>query len=131
MQHRYGIAHCRLVIGQAYLAEHNYLEAVPTLEEALHTFGGCGDRWAEAGTQLTLARALQHSGRTLQADSLLTRAAQAFDDLGDIRSRNAANQLRGRSDRPGQRTLPEETLKWLRHLTAGDREVDLDAAPRV
>lgn len=93
MHHRYGIAHCRLVIGLALLAESNYPAAVAVLEEALQTFSGCGDRWAEADTRLPLATALRHVGRVEEALKVMTQATQDFDDLGDLPRRNHARGL--------------------------------------
>jgi tetratricopeptide (TPR) repeat protein len=93
MHHRYGIAHCRLVIGLALLTEQNFSAAVAVLEEALQTFSGCGDPWAEADTRFPLAKALRHEGRLDEAREAMIQAAQDFDDLGDLFRRNEARGL--------------------------------------
>lgn len=118
MHHRYGIAHCRLVIGRALLREESYAAAIAMLEEALQTFVGCGDRWAEADTRLPLAEALQHAGRMEEALTALIQAAQDFDDLRDSANRAIARRRQGAverdlreaaDDRRGRRKVPQLT----------------------
>lgn len=82
MRHRYGTAHCRLVAGLTYLAQRSPAEARKVLEEALHTFNACGDRWVEARTAMALAEALTQLDRAGEARKLLRRAVEIFDDLG-------------------------------------------------
>ncbi|GIH20516.1 AAA family ATPase [Rugosimonospora africana] len=83
LNHRYGKAHCRLVIGHAYLLEHGVDEAVTMLEEALENFINCGDRWAEAEACHLLGLARQSDNPTPEAGRLLRTAFRIFADLGD------------------------------------------------
>ncbi|GAA5187773.1 hypothetical protein GCM10023322_36850 [Rugosimonospora acidiphila] len=89
MNHRYGIAHCRMTIGRAYLAEGNE-QATPILEEAVQTFVGCGDRWIEAECRCWLGEAHLSARRLDAAAEAFARAAQDFHDLGDLPSRGRA-----------------------------------------
>lgn len=82
-QHRYGAAHCRLLIGRAHLAESALERATPMLEEAHRTLLRCGDRWIEADAAVELARAYLLHRRGREAVDLLTQAEQAFGKLGD------------------------------------------------
>ncbi|HEY2668852.1 MAG TPA: ATP-binding protein [Rugosimonospora sp.] len=83
MNHRYGKAHCRLVIGHAYLLEKGMDEAATLLEEALENFINCGDRWAEAEACQLLALARHPEDPTPEAARLLRTAGRIFEDLGD------------------------------------------------
>jgi tetratricopeptide (TPR) repeat protein len=83
MNHRYGKAHCRLVIGHAYLLEKGMDEAAILLEEALENFINCGDRWAEAEACQLLALARHAEDSTPEAARLLRTAGRIFEDLGD------------------------------------------------
>jgi tetratricopeptide (TPR) repeat protein len=128
MHHRYGIAHCRLVIGRASLTEQGYPAAIPMLEEALQTFVGCGDRWAEADTRLPLAEALRHVGRLGEAHKALVQAAQDFDDLGDMKRRSLARARLAAVERD-LRSPPEEGRLRAAITTAGNWLRDRDGAP--
>ncbi len=55
MRHRYGIAHCRLLLGEICRAEGQWQEAARTLEDALETFQNCGDQWMTGVAMHTLA----------------------------------------------------------------------------
>lgn len=83
-RHRYGIAHCRLLIGRAYLAEAELDRATPILEEAHRTLQRCGDRWAEADAAVYLAEAYLLHRRGRDAVDLLDQAEQTFTKLGDV-----------------------------------------------
>jgi tetratricopeptide (TPR) repeat protein len=83
LRHRYGSAHCRLLIGQSYLLESMVDKATPVLEEAHSTLRQCGDRWLEADAAVALARAYQLAERSHEAVDLLSAAEQAFAKLGD------------------------------------------------
>ena len=92
-QHRYGAAHCRLLIGRAYLAESEVDRATPFLEEAHRTLRRCGDRWIEADAAVELAEAYLSHRRGREAVDLLTQAEQAFAKLGDSDNRERAARL--------------------------------------
>lgn len=92
-QHRYGTAHCRLLIGRAYLAESELDRATPYLEEAHRTLLRCGDRWIEADAAVELAGAYLLHRRGREAVDLLTQAEQAFAKLGDSTNRERAARL--------------------------------------
>lgn len=123
MNHRYGIAHCRMVIGRAYLDEGNEQAATSILEEAVQTFGGCGDRWIEAECRCWLGEAHLSAGRLKAAAEAFVRAAQDFHDLGDIRSRGRARARLGVADARRRWEAVEENpvLRVARPLVVGMR----------
>lgn len=95
MDHRYGKALSRLLIGTAHLADEQTDEAVPMLEEAAENFLNCGDRWAEAKTTWTLAMAQRRRGDSVAVARLLREAYDTFAALGDDASRaRVAEELR-------------------------------------
>jgi tetratricopeptide (TPR) repeat protein len=93
LRHRYGSAHCRLVIGRAYLAEDRIDKATSVLEEAHSTLRRCGDRWIEATAATALARAYRRAERGREAVALLTTAEQAFIKVGDVQSQLCVSRL--------------------------------------
>lgn len=123
MNHRYGIAHCRMAIGRAYLDEGNQPAATPILEEAVQTFGGCGDRWIEAECRTWLGEAHLSAGWPKPAAEAFAQAAQDFQDLGDVRSRGRARARLGVADARRRREAVEESplLRVARPLMVGMR----------
>jgi len=93
MRHRYGRAHCRLLIGECLLAEGDTAAAVAVLDEALETFGNCGDQWAAAHTSSILAEVQARQGRTEDAAMLASAARRAFAELGDRAQETSAQML--------------------------------------
>jgi tetratricopeptide (TPR) repeat protein len=87
LRHRYGVAHARLALGRAYLAEGSVTRAIEALEEGYGTFHRCGDRWIEARCAVVLAEAYLGDGRGQKAVGLLNAAEQAFAVIGDDDSR--------------------------------------------
>ena len=83
MSHRYGKAHCRLLIGDTMLSDGRPDEALPALEEAAENFLSCGDRWAEATATEKLGYAYRDSGRVRDAARLFRTAERIFDELDD------------------------------------------------
>ncbi len=83
MAHRFGIAHCKLVLGRVCLAESRLDEAITLLTDALRTFQNCNDLWTEGDAQRTLASAMLEADRRSEAVHLLQDAARTFKDLGD------------------------------------------------
>src|SRR5262249_50812868 len=97
MNHRYGKAHCRLVMGQACLVTGRREEAVPLLEEAMENFLNCGDRWAEAECARLVALARFPEGTDPEALRLLRMARRMFEDLGDAqRAKEVQEELNRR-----------------------------------
>jgi tetratricopeptide (TPR) repeat protein len=84
MNHRYGRAYCRLVLGESYLEDGRSVDAVRVLAEALENFGSCGDRWAEGEAARLLGEAYRGSGQLEYAIRTLLTAAGKFDDVGDL-----------------------------------------------
>jgi tetratricopeptide (TPR) repeat protein len=111
MNHRYGKAHCRLVVGASYAAEARFAEATPVLEEALDNFTGCGDRWDDALASRKLAGAYAHRGHHAAARPLLEAAITTFSDFGDEDSlRDALAELSAfPADRASATTGPSAT----------------------
>jgi len=83
MAHRFGIAHCKLVLGRLCLAESRLNEAITLLTDALRIFQNCNDLWTEADAKRTLATALLKADRRSEAVHLLQDAARDFKNLGD------------------------------------------------
>jgi hypothetical protein len=92
IRHRYGAAHCRLVLGRAYLASEQLGRATSTLEEAHSTLLRCGDRWIEAEAAVELAHAYHLGRREEDTVTLLTAAEQAFVKLGDVEGQDRASR---------------------------------------
>jgi tetratricopeptide (TPR) repeat protein len=94
MNHRYGKAHCRNIMGQTYLAEGQVGAALPLLERALENFTGCGDRWEEGSSALVLAGAYESAGGQVEAAGRLRELAlNIFTDLGDLAQVRAVRKL--------------------------------------
>jgi tetratricopeptide (TPR) repeat protein len=83
MRHRYGAAHCRVVLARAELARFMPESAVALLEDGLETFRNCGDRWIEADTSLLLAHVRHDLGHLDRATSAAEVSARLFEGLGD------------------------------------------------
>jgi tetratricopeptide (TPR) repeat protein len=103
MRHRYGKAHCRLVIGEAYLAEGQDEQARQVLEEALENFINCGDRWAEVEVSRLLTRTRTYP--VSKAERLQRAATLVIADLRDtegqlVRERLAASAPPENSQQP-------------------------------
>jgi tetratricopeptide (TPR) repeat protein len=93
MRHRYGVAHCRLLLGDIYRAQQQWEDAARILEEALETFQNCGDPWMTALAMHTLARNNLDQGHVSDATSLLETAYEIFDSVADD-----TNRLRVRAE---------------------------------
>ncbi len=83
MRHRYGLAHCRLLLGEIYRAQAQWEDAARILEEALETFQNCGDPWMTGVATHTLALSRQDQGRSADAAALLVDAYKIFEVLAD------------------------------------------------
>lgn len=83
MRHRYGVAHCRLLLGQIYRAETKWNDAARVLDQALETFQGCGDRWMTASAMHTLALNYLDEAQREDAVDLLEDAYKLFAALSD------------------------------------------------
>ena len=81
MRHRYGLAHCRLLLD--HRAQANWEDAARILEEALETFQNCGDPWMTGVATHTLALNCQDEGRSGDAAALLEDAYKIFEVLAD------------------------------------------------
>jgi tetratricopeptide (TPR) repeat protein len=88
MSHRYGKAHCRLLIGQVDLARDQPQAALRVLEEAAEDFLNCGDRWAQAEATRMLAVTQRALGRREEAINLLGSCMRVFWDLRDDEGRD-------------------------------------------
>jgi tetratricopeptide (TPR) repeat protein len=83
MQHRYGTAHCRLIIGRAHARDDALATASATFEETLETLSICDDAHLTAVTMAELAGIRMRQGRPGEARRLWERAKAAMDRLGD------------------------------------------------
>jgi tetratricopeptide (TPR) repeat protein len=83
MQHRYGTAHCRLIIGRAYAREDALVTASATFEETLETLSICDDAHLTAVTMAELAAIRMRQRRPAEARRLWERAKADMDRLGD------------------------------------------------
>jgi hypothetical protein len=89
MRHRYGVAHCRMLLGQVFLADDRpdraqLDQARLALEEALEGFRTCGDRWVDAEASRLLAQVHVRAGdRAGEAVALLVGAQRGFFSIGD------------------------------------------------
>jgi tetratricopeptide (TPR) repeat protein len=86
MRHRYGVAYCRLLLGQIYLADQHLNNASRMLTEAYDTFQNCGDPWIEAEASRMLAKVRAQQDQSRAANRLLDNAAATFSDLADLSS---------------------------------------------
>jgi tetratricopeptide (TPR) repeat protein len=108
INHRYGKAYGRLVLGEASMRERRFGEAVPQLEEANENFLNCGDRWAEAESARLLALA---RGMTAESERLLRMAGRVFTDLGDTaRATLVEDNLTGLGTTAPERGVPGQLL---------------------
>ncbi len=83
MRHRYGVAYCRMLLGQIYFKRGVLSDASRLLTEAVSTFQNCGDPWIEAEATRVLAEVRASQDRSRDAIRLLDNAATAFADLDD------------------------------------------------
>jgi tetratricopeptide (TPR) repeat protein len=140
IKHRYGVAHCRLAIGCAYLAEGDVHQAASYLKEAYGTLRRCGDRWLEATAATELASAYRQIAlverrvdRARQAVELLVFAEQTFIKLGDPAAQGRAALLlweleselpaRWSARWPGYASGPGRTHGQIETLHAEDTKV--------
>jgi tetratricopeptide (TPR) repeat protein len=83
MQHRYGTAHCRLLIGRAYARDGALPAASSALEETVETLSACDDVHLVALTSADLAGVRARQGRPADARRLWESALRVMDSLGD------------------------------------------------
>jgi hypothetical protein len=85
MRHRYGVAHCHLLLGVINLRNDLDLpqEAAGELLSALETFRNCGDARAEADVSVLLAQAFLRLDKPIQARQLQRAAVDRYLGLGD------------------------------------------------
>lgn len=83
MRHRYGIAHCRLLLGEIFRAEGDFEDAARILEEALETFQNCGDPWMTGVAMQTLALNRGDQGYATDAADLVEQAYKIFEVLAE------------------------------------------------
>lgn len=101
MRHRYGRAHCRLLMGHAALARRELKRAGLFYEEALETFHNCGDPWMEAEAAELLAQ-VRVDDDLSAAIELLREAEQLFDSIhAHDQTVAVRNQLRVLDRSPG------------------------------
>jgi len=81
MQHSYGAARCRLLLGRIAYRGGRFEESAQILQEALETFHGCGDPLIEAEALLELSRSCRVRGESDQAARLRGRAIEMFIEL--------------------------------------------------
>ncbi|MFI5909427.1 NB-ARC domain-containing protein [Dactylosporangium sp. NPDC051541] len=106
MQHRYGTAHCRLLIGVAAMRQQRFGTAAAMLEETLGSLGSCGDRHMEAVTLNRLAEVRLAQGETADARRLLQRAEILFAALGDEGERVLIQSQLQALDEPADHLVP-------------------------
>jgi tetratricopeptide (TPR) repeat protein len=82
-RHRYGVAHCRLLLGVTNLRGGLPQAAANELLSALETFRNCGDTRAEADVSLLLAQAFLELGKPTQAWRLQRAAVDRYLALQD------------------------------------------------
>ena len=82
-RHRYGVAHCRLLLGVINLRNGLPQEAAGELRSALETFRNCGDARAEADVSLILAQAFLRLDKPMQARRLQQAAVDRYLGLRD------------------------------------------------
>jgi tetratricopeptide (TPR) repeat protein len=108
MRHRYGAAHCRLLLGEAYLEEYRPDDAASFLEDALETFQSCGDPWIAGATLKLLAQSKRDRSQTDEAIHLFEAAGQIFSDVGDQKGEDSVRV-----------ELATPRMRWRRLLLAG------------
>jgi tetratricopeptide (TPR) repeat protein len=86
MQHRYGVAYCRKLLGEIFSEDRRPDDASRALDEALDTFQNCGDPWIEAETARIVALVRASQDKSLDAVRLLDNAATTFAVLDDFPS---------------------------------------------
>jgi tetratricopeptide (TPR) repeat protein len=94
MLHRYGVAHCGMVAGQALLQMNRPREAQVLLEEALSTFATCGDLAANAQAAIALAQVQHVLGDSGKARDHLEMAMRSLESSGDRQGRSVAARIR-------------------------------------
>jgi hypothetical protein len=111
--HRYGIAQCRRILGEIYLAQGNLSRATDALLTALEALRNCGDRWMEAEVALAIADIYLEMGCSGRAAALQWSSMEAYVRLNDTsRARAVATQF----VRSGARSLRTQILR--RHRLA-------------
>jgi tetratricopeptide (TPR) repeat protein len=99
MQHSYGAARCRHVLGGIAYHDGRLVESIQMLQEALETFHGCGDPLIEAEAIRDLSRSYGALGDGDRAERLRARAVEIFAELGysdaiaEIRQEDATANL--------------------------------------
>ncbi len=88
--HRYGVAHCRLLLGTISLRLNQPKEAVGELLSALKTFRNCGDTRIVADVSLVLAQAFLKLGKGAEARRFQQSAMNSYLQLGDQDMAHAA-----------------------------------------
>jgi tetratricopeptide (TPR) repeat protein len=83
MSHRYGEAHCRFALGQAFVKRDRHDLAIGEFREALAIFRDSGGDWIEGRISLALADCHRHNGDDDTADRLEAQATEIFAALGD------------------------------------------------
>jgi tetratricopeptide (TPR) repeat protein len=86
MRHRYGVAYCRMLLGEIYFKGGHLNDASRVLAEAFDTFQNCGDPWIEAEASRMLAKVRASQDRSRDAIRLLDNAAATFAELDDLTS---------------------------------------------
>jgi hypothetical protein len=90
MHHRYGVAHCRRLVGTISMRLSQPKSAVNELLGALETFRNCGDTRIVADVSLELAQALLGVGKHAEAHSLQRQAVRIYLQLRDKETASAA-----------------------------------------
>ncbi|MEU8817164.1 NB-ARC domain-containing protein [Actinoplanes sp. NPDC048796] len=83
MQHRYGTAHCRLLIGRAHARDGALPAASSALEETVETLSACDDIHLVAVTTAELAGVRVRQHRPAEARRLFEAAERVMNSLGD------------------------------------------------
>jgi hypothetical protein len=81
--HRYGVAHCRWLLGMISMLRGRPEHAASELLSALETFRNCGDTRIVADVSMDLAKALRGAGKRAQACGLLRQAMRTYLQLHD------------------------------------------------
>jgi tetratricopeptide (TPR) repeat protein len=106
-RHRYGAAHCRLLLGAINLPR-NPSEAADQLLAALETFHNCGDARIEADVSLELAQAYLRLGKRKEARPLQQAAVSNYLELGDRRAARTATVAVAKTQGARFRRRPEQ-----------------------
>lgn len=88
--HRYGVAHCRLLLGTISLRLNQPREATGELLSALKTFRNCGDTRIVADVSLVLAQAFLELGKRAEARRLQQSAVNSYLQLREQDMAHAA-----------------------------------------